>query len=232
MATKKQLRERWKRPPGDKIIENIYALGIIHAGHGHVAEDLFALLDGLPYRDEVPNGRDLRAMNIGGRGLYFLETDFSYCQLNSFFFCDLSRSSFEGCTGERISIHNAAASCSFRAANLRSCYFRDADLSNCTFDGAKLRGCMFQNANLAGSSFVNADCRDAAYAKATLFGCDFRGAKLDGARFEEVRLDKTTDFRGASLVNVLCEDRRDSNGIIIARGCDLTHGCMDSTTKF
>src|ERR1017187_5575709 len=103
MAPKKHLFHGWRGEPGRSIaaqigqilLENAEVMRIL----GQKAFDatglykipidwlprfdtkaIFDLLHELPYRDEVPNGRDLRGIpSIGGsEGWDFSETDFSY----------------------------------------------------------------------------------------------------------------------------------------------------------
>lgn len=231
MATTNQLRQRWLSGNGQKTLESIYSLHVARLGHGHSSAELYALLGDLPFRDEVVNGRDFRAICFGARDLHLSECDFSFAQISNFYYCDLSGSKFDQCTGERASFHNKVNKCTFIGAKLRSCYFVDSEVRGCTFDKARLGGCSFKNADLTGSSFRNADCRRAVFADACLVGCDFRGANLEQAVFENTRVDKSTDIRGASLVNAYVADRFDNSGKLVVKGTDFRLARFDSTTQ-
>lgn len=222
MATRRQLRSRWESSPGQEIRNQIYALGLIQPDHGHSAEDIFQLLNGLPFRDEVANGRDLRGLNIAASDLDLSNTDFSFGQLGAFYSCKLKGSCFDYTKAERATLHSDLTSCSFIGAIFRSCYFNDSIATNCNFSKARLRDCSFQKTDLRGSCFRDADCLGAQFAGANLLGCDFRGANLEEAVFCDVVLDKSTDFRGANLSNVNTSDWRDNQGNLTRKGVDLS----------
>ncbi len=222
MATPNELRSRWKKSPGKEIQERVFALDVIRVGHGHSADELFKLLDNLPFRDEIANGRDFRALNMAAREIDLSNSNFAHGQITYFYFCNLAGSVFDGCTGERASFHSNIASCSFIGAKLRSCYFSDSVATKCDFSRARLRDCSFQKTDLRGSIFRDADCRGAQFAGANLLGCDFRGANLAEAVFCDVVLDKSTDFRGANLSNVNTSDWRDNQGNLTRKGVDLS----------
>ena len=63
MATRKQLRERWFEGAGRERLDALIAW--LRAPGPQSTDDLPALLVGLPFRDEVPDGRDLRGMPGG-----------------------------------------------------------------------------------------------------------------------------------------------------------------------
>ena len=227
MSTQRQLIDRWQTPLGKAIQDRIYSLGMIRAGHGLSADDLFQLLNELPYREEVENGRDLRGLGMGASDLDLSGTNFAYGKpMSSFFHCKLMNCVFDGCWGERASFHDDLSSCSFVRAKLRSCYFDDSIATNCDFSNYRLRGCSFQKTDLRGSRFGNADCRGCSFSGANLLGCDFRGANLVQAVFCDVILDKSTDFRGANLSRIINTDWRDNYGNIVRKGTDLCRATL------
>lgn len=226
MATQRQLKTRWEDSPGKEIQARIYALGIIEKDHGHRADELFQLLDGLPFRDEIANGRDLRGLNISAGELDLSCCNFAYSQMGSFFHCNLNNSVFDGCTAERASFHSSVSKCSFVRAKLRSCYFNDSIVTDCDFSKARLAACSFQDADLRGSRFCDAHCRRATFAGANLIGCDFSGANLEGAVFCDVVLDKSTNFRGANLSNAITTDWYDNQGNLRRKGADLSQATL------
>lgn len=221
MATPHQLKSRWKHPPGSEIQTMIFSMGLINAGHGRCAEELFQLLSSLPNRHEVDNGRDFRGLNMAACEIDLSFCNFAHGQISSFYSCNLEGSIFDCCVAERATFHCNMTSCSFLRTKLQSCYFDDSTVVGCDFSHAHLRGCSFQNANLRGSQFLFADCRQVTFAGADLTGCNFSGANLEEAVFCDVVLDKSTDFRGANISNVITTDWLDSCGNATRKGTDL-----------
>ena len=177
MASKRELRNRWQEEPGltirQKILDQI-ALSR-EMGRQLTAEEEFALLEGLPYREEVPNGRDLRGRDFGGgTELDFSDTDFSYATcIGSFMRCNLSRARFDEANGERVIIGNNLDGAFFRKAKLHKAFLAVATARGCCFDNADLRGASFERSDLAGSTFRNAKCTGVVFVGANLVGCDF-----------------------------------------------------------
>lgn len=235
MTSKKELVARWRTEPGRTILERVHAFfrETQLLGHGRSSRELFALLDGLPFREEVPGGRDFRAAALGGgtRDLDLAGCDFAFAKLTfNLAQCNLAGARFdEVATGNGV-ITDRLDDASFVGAKLRGTFFQQAHAHNCRFDDAVLSGASFERADLAGSSFRNADCRRAKFVGANLSGCDFRGARLDEAVLQEARVDETTDLRGASLVNVFDRDVRDRAGNLVARGTDWQRARVDATT--
>jgi uncharacterized protein YjbI with pentapeptide repeats len=237
MATKRELTERWSREPGKSILQQIndFCFGLQLPGHGHTSEEIFALLDGLPYREEVANGRDLRGAMLGGgvHELDFRECDFTFARFGmNLVNCDLTGAHFDDVAGGGNIILKTLRGASFRRAKLHGCFFQNAQAQACSFDQATLIDASFEGADLSGSSFQKANCKRAKFLRATLAGCDFRAAILDEAVFQEVALDKTTDLRGASLVNLYHHDHRDKAGNLVARGADWRCATYDPSTRF
>jgi uncharacterized protein YjbI with pentapeptide repeats len=235
MTSKKELVARWKSEPGRAILERVHAFfrETQSSGHGRSSRELFALLEGLPFRDEVSGGRDLRAASLGGgtRELDLQGCDFTYARLTfNLAQCDLGGARFDQVAAGNGVITDRLDGASFVGAKLRGTFFQGARAHNCRFDDAVLNGASFEHADLEGSSFRNADCRRAKFTAANLAGCDFRGARLDEAVLQEARVDEDTDLRGASLVNVFDRDLRDRAGNIVARGTDWRRARIDGTT--
>ena len=91
-----------------------------------------------------------------------------------------------------------------------------------SFEGTDLRGSTFRGAMCKGTAFAGTDIRE----------CDFRGAILEEASFIDAKIDKTTDFRGASLINAYHNDNYDKARNLVGRGVDLRQATYDETTKF
>ncbi len=235
MATKRQLVQRWHEEPGQTIRQRIVDFcRLIVVGHNQTADQLFELLDGLPNRDEVPNGRDLRGNGwVDGRDMDFSNSDFSFSPtIGDFFYCDLRGSCFDELVTEGTALGDKLDGSSFRKSRMRRCFLWNSSVRNCCFDGADLRDASFKESDLSGSAFRNAKCGGAIFYNANLAGCDFRGADLKEAVFIGAKVHKSTDFRGASLVNAYCSDDYDKAGNLRARGIDLRQATFDETTKF
>ena|SRR2546426_622873 len=235
MTTKKDLVGRWSHEPGRTILERAHGFfrETQMPGHGRDAVELFALLDGLPFRDEVPSGRDFRGGSLGGgtRDLDLRDSDFSYANLTlNLVNCNLTGARFNEVAGGDGMILDCLDNASFMRAKLNRTFFQGAHAHRCGFDEASLVGASFEGADLTGSSFRNADCRRAKFLRANLAGCDMRGARLDEAVFQEATLDEATDLRGASLVNVYDRDLRDRGGNVVARATDWRRAQVDATT--
>lgn len=247
MATKRQLRERWKQEPGATIRGKIQAYIQSTCRWRPEAsreendfnqrlnsDEIFRLLDDLPFRDEVRSGRDLRGADLGsGWRSDFSDTDFSYSKsLENFFHSNLTNAQFNEITAERTTFGSIVNGASFKNAKLRACYIDNVRAQSCCFDGANIYHTSFIATDLSGSSFRNASCKGVSFAQANLTNCDFRGANLEEAIFRDVLLDKLTDFRGASLINATHDDGYDNAGNLLLRGVDLRCATYDETTKF
>jgi uncharacterized protein YjbI with pentapeptide repeats len=237
MVAKRELIGRWGREPGQAILQHIneFCFQLQMPGHGHSSEEIFAMLEGLPYRYEVPNGRDLRGATLSGgvHELDFSECDFSYAHLDmNFINCDFTAARCEEITGRGIILTKTLNRASFRRAKLTSCFLIDAKAQKCSFDEATLTGTSFEGADLTDSSFRETNCGRVKFLRANLRGCDFRKTTLDEAVFQEVRLDKSTDLRGASLINLYHHEHRDAAGKLVARGTDWRQATYDASTVF
>ncbi|HZQ82137.1 MAG TPA: pentapeptide repeat-containing protein [Gaiellaceae bacterium] len=237
MTAKKELVARWSAEPGRTILERVHAFFFETQmpGHGRSSSELFALLDQLPYRDEVDGDRDFRGAPLGGgtRDLDLSRCDFSYATLTiNLVNCDLTGAIFDEAVGGDGMILDRLDGASFVHARLRRTHFQGARAHGCTFDGATLAGASFEAADLTGSSFRDADCRRAKFLRAKLIGCDLRGATLDEAVLQEVEIDETTDLRGASLVNAYDQELRDREGNVVAHATDWTRAKVDPTTRY
>jgi uncharacterized protein YjbI with pentapeptide repeats len=263
VATKKQLLNRWLEEPGRSIAARIRSILIDHAEllrplewKAHEVTGLyiiprewlppfdtkviFDLLAGLPFRDEVANGRDLRGLvSIGGSPEWDLtNTDFSYLPKSdghSFVECHLDGAVFDGSDGDFNFLRCPLRKVRFRRVHFRPTRHRGGfcggDCLDCDFANAKMKKATFLgDANLQGSSFVEADLTWANLAGCDLRGCDFRGAKLANAAIQESIIDITTDFRGANLVGLSWQDRHDNSGKLFKRATDWRRGKHDSST--
>lgn len=267
MATKKQLINRWLEEPGRTIVGRIRQMLLDYADSlgslGRKAfeatglyqipkewlpafdtKEIFAALDGLPYRDEIPNGRDLRGIpSIGGNeGWDFSNADFSFLPGDegySFCKCNLDAAIFDGSKGE-FGFQN----CSLRGTRFRKvrfvnrisfggrqlqCDFTKAEMTRARFiwttNGRDLLGM-----DLRGSSFDAANLKNAGLSRCDLRECRFVNANLSGASIQEAIVDKSTDFRGANLKDLWWQERRDNSGHLFLRATDWRQGTYDSTT--
>src|SRR5262249_3403860 len=150
-------RRRWKVEPGRSIRARILAFVTpLQFGNENSSDAIFQMLDGLPFRNEVPSGRDFRGGGCGkGIEQDFADSDFSYSS-NVFCFrkCNLSRSKFDECNAEPQSFMGSfLRDCSFRKVRFRGTFFMNVDAQNACFDEASLIKCRFDEADLSGASF-------------------------------------------------------------------------------
>ena len=117
MSTKRLLRKRWTEEPGLSIGKKVleFWLSVLKQDHGRNAEELFGLLEGLTFREEVASGRDLRGRSTGvGSDMDFSNTDFSYARsVGGFYRCDLTNASFNEISAERSSFGSVLKGSSF-----------------------------------------------------------------------------------------------------------------------
>src|SRR5262249_24215995 len=124
MTTKTDLVERWQSGVGavirDRIYEELRALWEKPLSSGLKLD----LLEGLPFRGEVGNGRDLRGLSIQGvRRLDLTGYDLSYCHLTTILDCKLravrldSASILNGFVGNEVSGASLVRT-EFRTCNL------------------------------------------------------------------------------------------------------------------
>jgi len=237
MATTKQLKDRWLTESGKKIRDRVdkYFEELHQAHRPGTSSDLERIVSELPYLDEVPLGRDLRGICLGGVAHYFDFTgwDFSFSQTSLFF----SGCILDNAVLDRVDYHgylNEAkmTGASFRGANLSRINAESMYARNCCFDGATLRGTNFQKSDLTGSSFVKAKLQNATFGSATILGCNFRDAKLDGAVIAQAIIDKSTDFRGASLINLWYQEHRNQLGELMWPENDWRQATYDEITVY
>jgi uncharacterized protein YjbI with pentapeptide repeats len=235
MATKKQLRDRWKVEPGltiDRKIVEFCSEQYLASWASPDPERLFGLLDGLPYREEVPSGRDLRGSSFPGAvNMDLHEADMSYCgKLTGIGNCRLHGARLDEVTGEIGDLTGEATGASFRKARLRGTWLMNSRFEDCDFTEVTGRSAVFRGSSLRGSTFANADWRGADFQECDLRGCTFRGADLSGAMFRAVELDETTDLRGARLVDVTFDALVDKQGNTVLEGTEWRHATYDETT--
>jgi uncharacterized protein YjbI with pentapeptide repeats len=237
MAGPRQLADRWKVEPWRTVDEQIVEFCREQATAPVPWADpdtgaLFALLDGLPFGDEVPSGRDLRASSFpGGANMDLRDTDCSYCrEIVSLEQCDLTGARFDHARGEIGRVAGKVVRASFHDARLPRAWLTHSVFSECDFSEAVLKSAMLRSSDLRGSSFAAADCRGADFQESDLRGCSFAGADLSGAMFRAVILDETTDLRGATLVDVTADALYDNRGRLVLGGTDLDRAGRDEST--
>jgi uncharacterized protein YjbI with pentapeptide repeats len=201
-------------------------------------QSIFDLLSELPHRDEVANGRDLRGMDsmVGHEDWDFCDTDFSFLNrgYSRFFESKLDRAVFDGSQGRFDFMRGTLHKVSIREVNFtwgRPGSFIGSNCCECDFTGAQLKQTLFcEGADLRGSCFAGADLTWAQLIGCDLRACDFRGATLANTYIQETIIDKSTDFRGANLIGLRWQERRDKYGNLHKRGSDWRQGTSDGTT--
>jgi len=192
------------------------------------------LLEGLPFREEVEGGRDLRGISLHGglRQFDFSEFDFRYSSLElNFVLCDLTRARFDDVTASQL-ICGGLEEVTFRRAKLRGASFLESRATNAVFDDSDLTSASFEKADLSGSSFQRARCVRTNFFGANLVGCDFREALIAEAVFQNARIDERTDIRGAILRKVFALERRDFAGQVIGAAADFSVARKDGRTVY
>jgi uncharacterized protein YjbI with pentapeptide repeats len=235
MASKKQLIDRWNVEPWRSVNQGLYQFAVDQAMQGWRSPDsnrLFGMLDGLPFREEVPSGRDLRGSAFpGAQRMNLRETHFTYSPgITGFRDCDLFQARLNSIHGDVYELGGLFEQTSFESARLHKaladhsrfdrCDFTGADMTSVMLRGSDLRGCVFRNADLSYADLQECDVRD----------CDFKGANLTEVLFGAVILDETTDLRGATLVNLHTEEHRDVSGRSVLAGTDWRRARHDETT--
>jgi uncharacterized protein YjbI with pentapeptide repeats len=231
VASKKQLRDRWKQGVGLAISSRVNSL--ISTGSLVGTQELFDLKD-LPFKDEVENGRDLRGIHLEGgvRSLDLRACDFTFSSLEvNFIECDLSEAVFNEASIRGI-ISNMLTNASFTKASLKGADLSQSSAHRCTFDEADLTGAIFDESDLYESSFVRAKCKRSSFFRANIARCSFQGALLEEAVLSGAKLNKDTDFRGASLVNVYDGEHRDRAGRLVAPGVNWRDATYDAGTTY
>ncbi len=237
MATKKKLIDRWKHEPWRSV--NRYfddfcmeMAMLPEPWKDPDSEAFFAKLEGLPFREEVPSGRDLRGSTFNGaKSMDLRETDFSYCRrLGVLEECDLYHARLDHVVGEAIQLRGHLDETGFMGARLRRAWMNNSKFERCCFDKADLRSAILLESDLRGSSFREAKCAGADFQKCDLRGCDFEGADLSDAMFRAVKLDATTNLRGARLYDLVCDEHRDFSGRLVLPGTDWRQATWDDTT--
>ena len=176
MATEKQLKQRWDNKKGKAAIKQILA---------HIRDDKWEeYLKGLPFVEEVENGKDLRFINLRDNGL----------KNNSI------REAF--LSGNYID-ESIVLSDTLWKANLEGADLRGADLSRAFLVGGNLRGANLSGANLCravlwGADLSGANLKETHLGAATLTGADLSGADLSGAFIGRANLN-SANFEGANL---------------------------------
>ena len=200
---------------------------------------IFDLLSGLPYCGEVANGRDFRGIpSIGGNSNWDLTNcDFSFLpgtEGYSFSECRLDGSKFDGSKGEFSFSRNPLRKVRFRNVRFVGGSFSvtfSGDCLECDFSGASMRSAQFlTRESLQGSCLAGANLEWANFTGCDLRGCNFCGANLSNAYIQEALIDRSTDFRGANLLGLHWQDRRDNSGNLFKRASDWRQGTFDSFT--
>lgn len=230
MTSVMNLRKRWNVEPLSSRVDEFLVRAF---KEGARTEALLAILQDLPYRDEVAGGRDLRGLaSVTLSKMDLSGFDFSHVRSFTLVDCDLTGARFDGVNAPRSRISNKLRGASFRSAKLSKTIFSWSQARDCLFDGADITGSSFHDVDLEGSSFRGAVCKGVNFFGATLVGCDFQDAILDESLFRSVRLDASTNLRGASLINVAVDEDRDNAGNLIGRATDLRKASLDETTRF
>jgi len=111
-----------------------------------------------------------------------------------------------------------------RGAKLSFSCLIKTKLKNTILQGAVIKHAYLQGADLSGASLVyvnfsGADLSGAKFNGANLCNADFTGADLTNANLTDVKIDRTTNFTGAIMINVIVDAQR--LNIAITTGADI-----------
>ena len=172
-----QLVERWRTPDGASRLQAVLAAA-------RNRESWLEALEGLPGRDEVEGGRDLRGATLAGAVL--TGADLSGVDLAC---ADL--------TGARLTRANLTGAhldeAVLAGADLTEAVLARASLIRARLPGARAPRCDLSEAKLAESDLTGIDLSGA-----VLWRADLRGARLDGATLPQAQL-LSADLTGARL---------------------------------
>ena len=99
-------------------------------------------------------------------------------------------------------------------------------------DNATINGVNFTESDLSGSTFQNAKGKWVNFEGCNLLNCNFQNAILDQAIICSTKIDKTTNFRGASLINIDGDETRDNRGKLTSTAVDWRWATYDATTIY
>jgi uncharacterized protein YjbI with pentapeptide repeats len=105
------------------------------------------------------------------------------------------------------------------ASNLTKTLFKKTLLQGAVISSANLTGANFSGANLSYVNFSNSDMRGANLRGANLYKAVFNGANLSYADLTDARIDVTTNFTNAIMINVIVDITRLHNAI--TTGADI-----------
>jgi len=237
LATRKQLIDRWKIEPWRSVDRRIFDFFVERSNSPQSTslaeiDELSSLLDGLPFREEVPSGRDFRGSSFpGARNMTINDADFSYCPaIGVMERVNLSEVRLEEIRGEVYAVTGHLIDTSLARARLRKAWLDRSRFELCSFQQSDLRSANLRGSVFASCDFREANCEGADFQECDLRGCDFRGANLSGAMFRAVTLDTTTDLRGARLVGLVSEELRDYSGSLVLPGTDWRKAMHDDAT--
>jgi uncharacterized protein YjbI with pentapeptide repeats len=100
-----------------------------------------------------------------------------------------------------------------RGAKLHFSVLIKTNLKNTILQGAVVKHAYLQGADLSGANlifanFTGADLRGANLSNTTLYNADFTGADLTNANLNDIKIDRTTNFTGAKMINVTVDVER------------------------
>lgn len=107
------------------------------------------------------------------------------------------------------------------ASNLTKTKFKKTVLQGAVINSANLTGANFSDAKLTFVNFSNSDMRGVNLRGANLYKTNFNGANLSYADFTDAKIDITTNFTNAIMINVIIDINR--LNIAITTGADIQH---------
>jgi uncharacterized protein YjbI with pentapeptide repeats len=107
------------------------------------------------------------------------------------------------------------------ASNLKKTVFKNTVLQGAVINSTNLSGANLSGANLSFVNFSGSDLRGANLKGANLYKVNFTGANLSYANFTDAKIDNTTNFTNAIMINVIIDINRLNMAITV--GADIQH---------
>jgi uncharacterized protein YjbI with pentapeptide repeats len=204
MATKRQLRNRWKDTKGQQQASAV----MVALRKGATVQELGQIVNDMPFADKVRPSIDLRGLRFQEL-LCLQNVDLSYIRLDYAILgghltnCRLIGAVLDGVEAVNLSLQSDFTQASFVRANLKGASFLNAVLAETNFAKANLQFARLKNAMCQGAAFVEANMRFAHCAGADFREADLSSADLSGASLGSIIFDSGTLLQGTILTEAV-----------------------------
>jgi uncharacterized protein YjbI with pentapeptide repeats len=207
MATKQQLKKRWKTEEGQH--RSRLVMGALQ--RGATQDELRSLIGDIPFFDEVAPALDLRGIEFE-RGLSLLNLDLAGARLDGAHLlgnisgCRMTGAVLDGVKALNVAFEHDFTGVSMVGASLKGVWFFRTDLTGADLSRAQLQSAHFRETHCIEAKLVGAKMRFAHCAGADFSGADLSGADLTGAALGSVRFDERTRLAGADLTGASMDE--------------------------